>query len=102
MNENTVRQDGFAPIGTYGAIGDGRSAALVAADGAIDWWAVPAMDAPPIFAAILDPGTGGTFTRSLRSPTGPSGATCRTPTCWRRRSSPTAAGCGSWTRSTGT
>ncbi len=62
MNENTVRQDGFAPIGTYGAIGDGRSAALVAADGAIDWWAVPAMDAPPIFAAILDPGTGGTFT----------------------------------------
>jgi GH15 family glucan-1,4-alpha-glucosidase len=43
-------------------IGDGRSVALVAADGAIDWWAVPAMDAPPVFAALLDPETGGSFT----------------------------------------
>lgn len=43
-------------------IGDGHSAALVAADGAIDWWAVSAMDAPPVFAAILDPDAGGAFT----------------------------------------
>lgn len=57
-----VRRDGFAPIGAYGVIGDGRSVALVAADGAIDWWAVPAMDAPPVFAAVLDPETGGSFT----------------------------------------
>ena len=57
-----MRRDGFAPVGGYGVIGDGRSAALVAADGAVDWWAVPAMDAPPVFAAILDPETGGTFT----------------------------------------
>jgi GH15 family glucan-1,4-alpha-glucosidase len=56
-----MRRDGFAPIGEYGLIGDGRSAALVAADGRVDWWAVPAMDAPPVFAAILDPG-GGSFT----------------------------------------
>jgi GH15 family glucan-1,4-alpha-glucosidase len=52
----------FVPIGGYGVIGDGRSAALVAADGSVDWWAVPAMDAPPVFAAILDPGAGGAFT----------------------------------------
>jgi GH15 family glucan-1,4-alpha-glucosidase len=57
-----VRRDGFAPIGGYGVIGDGRSVALIAADGAIDWWAVPAMDAPPVFAAMLDPETGGSFT----------------------------------------
>jgi hypothetical protein len=57
-----VRRDGFVPIGAYGVIGDGRSAALVAADGAIDWWAVPAMDSPPVFAAMLDPATGGSFT----------------------------------------
>jgi hypothetical protein len=57
-----MRRDGFAPIGEYGVIGDGRSAALVAADGAVDWWAVPEMDAPPVFAAILDPEDGGAFT----------------------------------------
>jgi GH15 family glucan-1,4-alpha-glucosidase len=57
-----MRRDGFVPIGGYGVIGDGRSAALVADDGAVDWWAVPAMDSPPVFAAILDPETGGSFT----------------------------------------
>lgn len=57
-----MRTDGFAPIGAYGVIGDGRSVALIAADGSVDWWAVPAMDAPPVFAALLDPGTGGSFT----------------------------------------
>lgn len=57
-----MRENGFAPIGGYGVIGDGRSVALVAADGAIDWWAVPTMDAPPLFAALLDPDAGGRFT----------------------------------------
>lgn len=61
MGSEGLRTDGFAPIGGYGVIGDGRSVALVAADGAVDWWAVPAMDAPPVFAATLDPEAGGSF-----------------------------------------
>jgi hypothetical protein len=56
-----IRNGDFAPIQSYGVIGDGESAALVAQDGAIDWWAAPAMDSAPVFAAILDPETGGRF-----------------------------------------
>lgn len=57
---NTERDaDGFVAIGAYGVIGDGRSVALVAADGAIDWWAVPRLDSTPPFAALLDPAHGG-------------------------------------------
>jgi GH15 family glucan-1,4-alpha-glucosidase len=51
--------DGFTPIESYAAIGDGRSVALVSIDGRIDWWPVPALDAAPTFAAILDPEHGG-------------------------------------------
>ncbi|HEX3705674.1 MAG TPA: glycoside hydrolase family 15 protein [Mycobacteriales bacterium] len=55
-----MRDDaGYAPIETYAAIGDGRTVALVATDGRIDWWPVPALDAPPTFAALLDADRGG-------------------------------------------
>ncbi|HVX69733.1 MAG TPA: glycoside hydrolase family 15 protein, partial [Mycobacteriales bacterium] len=50
---------GYAPIESYAAIGDGRTVALVSTDGRIDWWPVPALDAEPTFAAILDPQRGG-------------------------------------------
>ena len=55
------RIDGFAAIESYGVIGDGKSTALIADDGAIDWWAAPATDSTPVFAAILDPDEGGCF-----------------------------------------
>ena len=56
-----ARQDGYAELGDYAAIGEGRSVALIAPDGAIDWWCVPNLDSPPLFDRILDSDIGGYF-----------------------------------------
>ena len=53
------RADGYVDLRSYGAIGDGRTVALVALDGSIDWYPTPDLDSTPAFARLLDAENGG-------------------------------------------
>ncbi|GKQ36057.1 glycoside hydrolase family 15 protein [Streptomyces sp. A012304] len=56
-----LRNGGYVPLRAYAVIGDGRTAALVAGDGAVDWLGVPDMNSPAVFGAVLDASRGGRF-----------------------------------------
>src|SRR3989344_5802957 len=51
----------FRPISSYGFIGNLGSCALVNLDGSIDWCCLPYLHSPSIFASLLDPERGGSF-----------------------------------------
>ena len=50
---------GYPPIGSLAAVGDGRSLALLAADGAVIWFCPGRFDGPPLFWSLLDDQKGG-------------------------------------------
>ncbi|WP_422115803.1 glycoside hydrolase family 15 protein [Brachybacterium sp. UNK5269] len=56
------RRDGFVDLAAYAPIGNGRTVALVAHDGGIDWFPLPDLDTPPVFARLLDAASGGCIT----------------------------------------
>ncbi len=50
---------GYPPIERHGVIGDRRTAALVAADGTLDWMCLPNFDGGSTFSLLLDKSRGG-------------------------------------------
>ena len=51
----------MSPIGDHALLGDTRTAALVSANGELDWMCIPSFDGDPIFGTLVDPEHGGVF-----------------------------------------
>lgn len=51
----------YPPIDSYAFLADGQTAALVGADGAVEWLCAPRFDGASVFARLLDRDRGGAF-----------------------------------------
>ncbi len=62
------RVDDVLPLASYTALGDGRSVALLGADGAIDWWCLPSLDSVPFLDRLIAGAAGGCFSITPTDP----------------------------------
>lgn len=58
----------YPPLERHGLISDGRSAAIIAADGTLSWLCLPRFDSAPVFGALLDERSGGYWRLGPASP----------------------------------
>jgi GH15 family glucan-1,4-alpha-glucosidase len=54
MPQSAAAPSPFPPIAEYAFLSNCHTGALVAADGAVDWLAVPRFDSPSVFGSLLD------------------------------------------------
>ena len=63
MSSTTLRYrrdaSGYLPVEAYGAVGNGRTIALIGSDASIDWLCFPRIDGASVFGRILDSERGG-------------------------------------------
>ncbi|MEF8798769.1 MAG: glycoside hydrolase family 15 protein [Candidatus Bipolaricaulota bacterium] len=63
-----MEDESYLDIGKYSVIGNLETIALVGTNGSIDWFCIPHLESPSVFARILDVNKGGYFSISPTAP----------------------------------